>query len=314
MRQKTTYLALAVYLSISLGGRASMPATSRRSVVTLERTTCLGTCPSYKLMIFGDGTVNFEGRRFVRVKGPAQSKISPALVESLIKDFIDINYFDLRDDYITIKNPDGTESFVTDLPTTITSLTLAGKHKRVVDYVGAPNRLRELENRIDSVVNSKRWVSIDSETVREKCRHGWDVNGREGRNLLVDAARAGDLDVVRAFIEGGANVKSSIDSISLLQIARGKEVFETLILAGADVNGKPGGILYPPILRAAELGETDSIALFIRVGAKVDNESSNGATASMMAAESGVPASVELLLSPKSVLTRPWPQRTLTFR
>jgi hypothetical protein len=50
-------------------------------------------------------------------------------------------------------------------------------------------------------------------------------------------------------------------------------------------------------LRAAELGETDSIAVFIQSGAKVDIESSNGTTALMMAAQSGVPASVKLLLS-----------------
>jgi hypothetical protein len=58
---------------------------------------------------------------------------------------------------------------------------------------------------------------------------GLDINGKERRRLLVHAAGVGDADVVRAFIEGGANVKSPDDSISLLNIARGKEVFEALI-------------------------------------------------------------------------------------
>ena len=106
------------------------------------------------------------------------------------------------------------------------------------------------------------------------------------------------LTWVRAFIDGGANVKRPVGSTSLLQVARGKEVFEALISAGADVNGRPRrGNLYPPILRAAELGDPDSIEVFIQAGATVDIESSDGTTALMEAAESGVPASVKLLLS-----------------
>jgi hypothetical protein len=297
MGQKIIYIVLAAFLPILVGSRTSLAAQPTETVITLERTTCLGTCPSYKLTILGDGTINFEGRQFVRIKGKAQSKIDSASMESLVKEFIDINYFDLRDDYTTIRNPDGTETFVTDLPTTITSLTFAGKSKKIVDYVGAPERLMELEDKIDRVVNSKRWVNIDSETVREKCRHGWDINGKEGKSLLVHAARVGDAEVVRAFLEGGANVNNPIDSIALLSIARGKDVFEALIAAGADVNGRTVGNLYPPILRAAELGEPDSIAIFLQAGAKVDIESSNGTTALMMAAKSGVPESVKLLLS-----------------
>jgi hypothetical protein len=297
MKHKITYTLLTVFLPILTGSRAQLAMQARESVVTLERTTCFGTCPSYKLTILGDGTVNFEGREFVRIKGKAQSKIDPASVESLVKEFNDIDYFALEDEYITIKNADGSETSVTDLPTTITTFTFAGKQKKVIDYIGAPKRLVELEDDIDKVVNSKRWVSIDAETVREKCRHGWDVNGKEGRELLVHASRAGDADVVRAFIAGGANVKKPVDGISLLQVARGKEVFEALISAGADVNGKPGNNLYPPILWAAELGETDSLAILIKAGAKVNSKSSEGATALMMAAGSGVPASVRLLLS-----------------
>src|SRR6266581_338907 len=119
MRQKITYIVLAVFLPILAGSRTSLAAQTRETVITLERTTCLGTCPSYKLAILGDGTVNFEGRQYVRIKGAAQSKIDAASVESLVKEFININYFALEDEYTTIKNSDGTESIATDIPTTI---------------------------------------------------------------------------------------------------------------------------------------------------------------------------------------------------
>jgi len=51
------------------------------------------------------------------------------------------------------------------------------------------------------------------------------------------------------------------------------------------------------MLRAAELGETDSIAVLLKANAKVDSTDSSGTTALMIAARSGVPASVKLLLS-----------------
>jgi hypothetical protein len=141
MEKKITYIVFVVFLIVLAGSRTYLAAQARETVVTLERTTCFGTCPSYKLTILADGTVNFEGREFVHIKGKAHSKVDPASVEWLVKEFIDINYFALEDEYQTIKNPDGTETSFTDLPTTITTLTFAGKQKKIVDYIGAPERL-----------------------------------------------------------------------------------------------------------------------------------------------------------------------------
>ena len=47
-------------------------------VITLERTVCYGTCPAYTLRITGDGSVEYEGMRYVRVIGKATARISPA--------------------------------------------------------------------------------------------------------------------------------------------------------------------------------------------------------------------------------------------
>ena len=47
----------------------------------------------------------------------------------------------MRDAYRVIENPDGTVTMVTDLPTTIVTITVNGRTKRVEDYVGAPDAL-----------------------------------------------------------------------------------------------------------------------------------------------------------------------------
>jgi hypothetical protein len=120
--------------------------------ITLERTACYGTCPMYKLTITGNGTVLYEGRDFVDVKGEQTSSISPAQVQDLVDAFEQANFLSLRD---------YTDQKVTDSPSAITSLTINGKTKTVNHYYGddsAPQELTDLESKIDEIVNSKQWT------------------------------------------------------------------------------------------------------------------------------------------------------------
>ena len=82
------YLILALSLSLT-----TVP------VITLERTPCFGTCPSYKLTIYDDGKVEYEGRDFVKRKGKAEGQITKAELEELIREFERIDYQNLADDY-----------------------------------------------------------------------------------------------------------------------------------------------------------------------------------------------------------------------
>jgi Domain of unknown function (DUF6438) len=122
-------------------------------VITLDRTACYGACPVYSLRITSDGRVAYEGRRFVRVVGKATAKISPEAVSQLVAEFERIHYFNLEDTYT---------ARITDLPTTTTSIRIGSRFKQVVDYYGAPAALTALEQRIDEVAGSKRWVSVNS--------------------------------------------------------------------------------------------------------------------------------------------------------
>jgi hypothetical protein len=265
-------------------------------LITLERTTCLGTCPAYKLTIRGDGSVLYEGKKFVRITGTQQSSIDKAAMAELLKAFVDADYFGLKDNYDSIQNPDGTETVVTDLPTTYTSLTLNGRVKKIEDYVGAPKQLEQLENRIDTMAGSKRWVAIDAEGVNAEAIHGWDINGRDAQKLMLEAAERGDVEVVRAFIKAGANVNARVGATTPLQQARGAEMVKILISAGADVNASSKEHFGPPLVFAAELGDVESIRALIQAGANVNGRSPDGEAPLVEAARSGNPAAVEVLL------------------
>lgn len=144
-----THMFLALALSL-----ATVP------VITLERTTCFGTCPAYKLTIFDDGKVLFEGREFVKHKGKAEGEITKAQLEELVREFNHINYMKLDDEYgIGDRCPD----IWTDYPSAITSINQNGQTKTILHYQGCRgltvlDQLTALENKIDEVVNTKRWI------------------------------------------------------------------------------------------------------------------------------------------------------------
>jgi hypothetical protein len=119
------------------------------ALITLQRTACFGRCPDYSLQIDGKGKVMYQGNQFVAVKGAQTSQIEAQTVQALVDEFFKIDYFALQD---TFTEP------ITDLPSTITSISIDGKKKEVYDYAGAPESLKTLEAKIDEVANSAQWV------------------------------------------------------------------------------------------------------------------------------------------------------------
>jgi hypothetical protein len=152
------WLLLApLLLAVACSQGGERPRDTTNAVVTLLRTECFGSCPAYKVTIEGDGTVTYEGRAFVAVEGLQTAQIDPEEVRELVDGFYDIDYFSLQDRY---------ECPVTDLPTAVTALSIGEDSKNVSDYglgygdasCAAPQELVELEERIDEVAGSARWV------------------------------------------------------------------------------------------------------------------------------------------------------------
>src|ERR1700738_3829074 len=109
-------------------------ATGNHDFVTLERTVCFGNCPSYQVTIAQDGTVNFEGRDFVKTKGTARAQINPEDFKKLVNEFEKIKYFSLDDKYEP--GSPGCPNAATDSPSARTSIQLTGRSKSVSHYYG----------------------------------------------------------------------------------------------------------------------------------------------------------------------------------
>jgi hypothetical protein len=288
--------ACVLFLLFALSPNTSAQNRSDKILITLERTECFGPCPIYKLTIHGDGTVVYEGRENVRVKGIEHTKIKPLEVQELTKAFENVDYFNLKDDYTTKEGESREKGYLcTDTPTAIMSLAIGSHIKTIENCFIGPETLEKLENRIDEVTDSKRWVTIDAKTVHAKHRQGWDIRGFEAQWLLIGAARSGDDEVVKSFIQEGANVNAPTN-LPPLQVAWGARVVKLLIAAGANVNAAALEGLESPLGHAAQTGEADSIDALIKAGAKVDGRSSDGATPLMYAAQRCSPEAVKVLL------------------
>jgi hypothetical protein len=129
-------------------------------VITLERSVCFGTCPSYKVTVASDGTVTFEGRDFVKTKGTATARIKSDDFNKLVTEFEKI-YFSLDDKYEP--GTPGCGPAVTDMPYVQTSIQINGKTKRVSHYHGCRESevlraLSALERKIDEIGGTEKWI------------------------------------------------------------------------------------------------------------------------------------------------------------
>ena len=135
------------------------PAPVDDVTITLERRPCFGTCPVYSITVEGNGRVRYEGTAHVSVVGSDTVSITSAQVALIVAEFDRVGYEQLVDRY-GYGEP-SCPSYVSDAPTTITSLTRQGTTKRVEHDYGcadAPSALTALERFIDDIVRSGRWT------------------------------------------------------------------------------------------------------------------------------------------------------------
>jgi hypothetical protein len=144
-------------------------ALTRFETVTLERTACEGTCPMYRVVIHGDGRVEYDGYRFVKVRS-ATTTLSQEHIQALLTAINRARYFSLRNSYRS--REDGCPTYAIDLPSALTSVTSSGVTRKIRHDLGCrelpapdgrlgapyPRELTAFETAIDEIVNTARWA------------------------------------------------------------------------------------------------------------------------------------------------------------
>jgi Domain of unknown function (DUF6438) len=140
--------------------KSSRPAA--RTILRFERTPCYGSCPAYAVEVDADGAIRYHGKAHVLVKGQRSARATAKDLERL------------REILSILQNLSGPQAkecadFITDHPGVDLSVADGTGTKTISDYHGCRamkdpdqdaklKQLRELEDQLDSILATDRWV------------------------------------------------------------------------------------------------------------------------------------------------------------
>jgi len=111
--------------------------------LSYERTPCFGRCPVFTFSIDSDGSCLYHGKNFVDNIGWYEGKLDESQLLAIYTIIEEISYFELEDKY---------DALISDLPATITNVTIGEKTKRVYDRYHGPDNLQDLYEELDLMI------------------------------------------------------------------------------------------------------------------------------------------------------------------
>lgn len=103
-------------------------------VLIFERTPCMGICPAYRLQVYTDGRVAYEGQRNVPLLGKQEFKLSAATVAEMLQKAKEARFENFAKSY-----PSG----ASDDPSTIVTIRQpGGSLKKVMVEANAPENVK----------------------------------------------------------------------------------------------------------------------------------------------------------------------------
>ncbi|MCB9704831.1 MAG: hypothetical protein H6711_23350 [Myxococcales bacterium] len=130
-------------------------------LLAFERGGCYGFCPVYWIRVAEDGALLYEGQHFVVQVGRRRGQLSPEALVALRRALADADLFALADRYDRVR--------YRDLPALHLTYREGGREKTIYHHLGdngTPAVLLELEEAIDRIVGSERWIGSEAERDR----------------------------------------------------------------------------------------------------------------------------------------------------
>jgi ankyrin repeat protein len=273
---------------------------SSKVTITLQRSGCYGTCPSYTVTVSTNG-IAFEGDGFVAASGKHTDRVDANKVRKLAKRFVVADFYSMDSGYT---------ASVTDNPTYVLSIEIDGHAKKVTDYVGSwvgmPAIITELEDEVDRFARTDRWIDGSDGLVEALQAEKFNFKSFEAQVMLKEAASRGRTASLRGLLESGVPLvplpapkpKESymavpFDSVGWLNSASSRpEALQLLIDVGASQDDQNDKDL--ALVGAARSGKVEAARALIAYGAnpnadlskQIVTESSGGMTMGMEGAGS----------------------------
>ncbi|GGJ66388.1 hypothetical protein GCM10008939_08080 [Deinococcus aquiradiocola] len=143
-------LLLCLTTSVFAGGNDASPDAFE---LTLTRESCFGTCPMYTVHVNGNGAVDWNGERWVKVTGPLKASVGQGNLVRLRQAVQASNFFSLRDEYLAMS--------VSDLPYASVEVRQGARRKKIRYYLGdpgVPSALLNLAKTADRELGTATWI------------------------------------------------------------------------------------------------------------------------------------------------------------
>lgn len=124
-------------------------------LVGLERTACLGKCPTYKVNIYNGGFFTYYGIKNVLREGDFEGRLSADQIDVIKKYANSIRIFNLNDEYQNTN--------LVDLPTTYVRYQQDGKLKEITDgCYETPSELIYFEKLVDMTIDTTKIKRVNA--------------------------------------------------------------------------------------------------------------------------------------------------------
>ena len=147
--------------------RLSTDAVDSSLVMSLERGPCRGRCPVYRVDVYGDGKVRFDGKQYVGTIGAQNGTAPAAAVQDLLRTIQNSEFSSVDTSFVMGSAACG--QYMPDLPMSKLSAKLGTQMKTVHHDPGcrnAPRFLRTLEAQVDSVARTARWIAGNGDAAK----------------------------------------------------------------------------------------------------------------------------------------------------
>jgi hypothetical protein len=133
------------------------------TLIVLQSGNCEMGCPVYRIVIFADGDVLFQGRARVRKTGAALTHIGPDQVQQILEKFKHTDYSHIEDIYGL--HGSGCTKTLHDEPIVVLSLSTGGFSKTLTHHRGcvsdASKNLSLLEDSMVKLSGTAQWAKAE---------------------------------------------------------------------------------------------------------------------------------------------------------
>jgi hypothetical protein len=143
-----------LFLTCMLSAATTFAQQNNEEVASLARTTCYGNCPYYKVKIFSDGLLIYDGKKNVEHIGIHRARVSKDTVAMILRKAEEVDYTNFN-----IKYPVKGIGII-DFPVCITMVRTTEGKKTIWNRNDSPQKLVEYEEFLDELLEDIDWKKI----------------------------------------------------------------------------------------------------------------------------------------------------------